>query len=487
MKNYKLIKLFLLFTIIIASVQTSIFAQYIYWDWKNPGEFYLYSKFFTNSSEFKGGGDVDTYGNLIYVNAGFEGIHVYEVSVPAGSDINQHPDNPKAPGPIAPRTLKYIKKYSPPDLAGSMAGELYAAQKGIYYLKKEKMQKVILYYEFATGKTTTICDGTNWIHLHLLGYDDVNDVWYGGSANGPPGIIRTVYSYTPSTKSWIKEFSYEDLKGEHFDGMEVIASKDSVRLYLSDMTSDYIGIVTKKNGIWGAISINKYKDKDTNNVEGMGYGAFHHFWATSGATLYEIGGGGLAIVEPPETVSVTIPVEQTFTIEEHSPAGTVVGKIAIHSSNTNKTNIKVINNIPEFQVSDKSPFEITIAAGVDLDFDKQNVYKLIVVAYPKSPAIGEPDTSIVIVHVIKMTAITDNNNLSELNTKIKFNISGNKLRIEGLKKIIFNLNIVNLRGQNILTIKNTKKTVINCAIPCGVYYVSIISGKKKLTEKIYVK
>lgn len=35
-------------------------------------------------------------------------------------------------------------------------------------------------------------------------------------------------------------------------------------------------------------------------VEGMGFGPLHHFWATGGTQIYELGGGDLAsYTEPP--------------------------------------------------------------------------------------------------------------------------------------------------------------------------------------------
>jgi hypothetical protein len=37
-------------------------------------------------------------------------------------------------------------------------------------------------------------------------------------------------------------------------------------------------------------------------VEGMGFGAFNHFWATGGDSLYEVGGGDLTTyIEPAPT------------------------------------------------------------------------------------------------------------------------------------------------------------------------------------------
>lgn len=39
-------------------------------------------------------------------------VNVYEVSIPAGSNPHQHPDIPEAAGPVAPRTLKYLKNFT---------------------------------------------------------------------------------------------------------------------------------------------------------------------------------------------------------------------------------------------------------------------------------------------------------------------------------------------------------------------------------------
>ncbi len=470
----------------IACLTVSTVAQDITWSWSNLGEFYMYSRFPQGSSQFKGGGDVDTYGNLIYVNRYDGNLDVYEVSIPDGTNENQHPDNPDAPGPVAPRTLKFIKTYKIPQLALPTNGELYATEKGVYFLKRDDTPKTIFYYEFATGNITTICDGTNWVKLHVLGYDDINDVWYGGSAYDFT-VKRTVYSFSPTAKSWIKEFSYEDLSGGHFDGMEVIATKEGTKIYLSDMTSDYIGIVTRENDSWKTVTLNKYKDSNAEDVEGMGYGAFNHFWATSHEVLYEIGGGGLAVVVPPETVTVSIPVEQTFSVEEHSPGGTYVGDISITSSSVSKAKMKIINAVPEFEVSSQSLFAITVANGADLDYNTQNVYQLVVVAYTDAGIVTTPDTSIVTIHIIPKTGIADGLNNGILNTVLSFSVKGDNLILKGLSPGAYDLRITNLKGQGILTRVNARDAIVNIAsFPVGIYLVSMTSGNKNVLKRIYI-
>lgn len=102
---------------------------------RNLGEFYKYSRFVAKDSTsiFKGVTDVDIYGNLIYVNRTVLNsspykrlVDIYEVDIPGGSNINQHPDNPNATRPVVTRSLKFIKSYEISDLSNQQYGELYA-------------------------------------------------------------------------------------------------------------------------------------------------------------------------------------------------------------------------------------------------------------------------------------------------------------------------------------------------------------------------
>ncbi len=501
----------------IALFLSTVFAQDITWSWQNPGEFYLYSEFKLNSSEFKSGGDVDSYGEFIYVNrtnaVGIQcSIDVYTVTIADPSKGSQHPDNPDFSGPVLARTLKYIKSYSVPKLAINAAGEFFATAKGIYFLGRSSGPEIsgpninsddIFFFDFATEKTSVIFDAkaTGLLYdqgMSVLGYDEVNDVWYASNRNTGTKEGRAIYTPNKTTRTWDVVFTFEKvsnsvIQNNHFDGLEVVATKEKTTLYLSEMLADFIAVVSNESGTWKEVSLNKYNGK-AGNVEGMGYGAFNHFWITSFAAtvpdqcvLYEIGSGGLTVVIP-DTITVDIPVEQTFTVVEHSPTGTVVGEIIVNSSNTSQTNLKVINTIPEFEVSDQSPYEITVAAGADLDYDIQKVYQLIVVAYPDPGVSGEPDTSIITIHITETTGITmDTKSITSV-SKMHFSVSGSKLTIAGVEKCVYNFRMVNVRGQDILTIKNTIDPVIDISsISSGIYYVSIVSNKNKLLEKICIK
>ena len=49
----------------------------------------------------------------------------------------------------------------------------------------------------------------------------------------------------------------------------------------------------KTTGKWVQKNVFEYKEDQNQYVEGMGFGAFQHFWITSGKALYEVGGGDL--------------------------------------------------------------------------------------------------------------------------------------------------------------------------------------------------
>jgi hypothetical protein len=91
------------------------------------------------------------------------------------------------------------------------------------------------------------------------------------------------------------------------DGLEVVTDPNTgvAYVYVSDMTSDFLGQYRRdRGGSWVQENLFEYLGTG-GHVEGMGFGAFNHFWITSGETLYEIGGGDLSKytdpVEPPPT------------------------------------------------------------------------------------------------------------------------------------------------------------------------------------------
>lgn len=272
------------------------------------GEYYRYALFSSSTTAYKGGGDVDAYRDTIYVNRDGTNLDVYTVTV-ADTDgdglyePDQHPDNigpdgilgtsDDAIGPMETRTLTYVKTYSVPGLKTPTTGELYATSDKVYYQDGSG----ISYVSLSDGliHSTSITTG-NYSHL---GYDDVNDTWF--ASNEYP---RTVYSWNGS--SWVSEFSYSSLAGSHMDGLEVVTDPDSgiPYVYVSDMTSDYLGQwrYDTATSSWVEENLFSYNASGAGNVEGMGFGALAHFWATTGFSgygdLYEIGGGELGGYTP---------------------------------------------------------------------------------------------------------------------------------------------------------------------------------------------
>ena len=147
---------------------------------------------------------------------------------------------------------------------------------------------------FATGVTTKVVDSPTF-GLSLLGYDDVNDVWYAAYE-----IPRYVYSWNGT--SWQFEFEYPNLAGSHMDGLEVVTDPNTGTpyVYVSDMTSDFLGQYRYDTATSAWVQQNLFAYTGTSaDVEGMGFGALGHFWATGWNELYEIGGGDLGgYVEP---------------------------------------------------------------------------------------------------------------------------------------------------------------------------------------------
>lgn len=259
------------------------------------GEYFQYASFSVGSSAYLGGGDVDAYGNTIYVNRDGYHLDVYTVSL-ADTDgdgvyePDQHPDNPDATGPMEARTLTHVTTYNVASLDTATIGEIYAASDGVYFLSESNGG--INHYNTTTGVTTQVVSSPG-VNLSHLGYDDVNNKWYASNESS-----RTVYSWDGT--SWVAEFSFESLAGGHMDGLEVVTdtTTNTPYVYVSDMTSDYLGQWTWDATTSSWVEVNLFEYNGTAGyVEGLGFGALGHFWSTTGfansGTLYEIGGGDL--------------------------------------------------------------------------------------------------------------------------------------------------------------------------------------------------
>jgi hypothetical protein len=156
----------------------------------------------------------------------------------------------------------------------------------------------IVEYPFGGGAAAPITGG-DWVNdFAQIGFDDANGVWYGSNESQ-----RRVYQHNANSDTWGIAFDYPVLAGSHMDGLEVVTQPETgiPYVYVSDMTSDYIAQyrLDPEQG-WVQENLFAYQDDAGEEVEGMGFGALNHFWATSGDHLYEVGGGDIAeFVDPP--------------------------------------------------------------------------------------------------------------------------------------------------------------------------------------------
>jgi hypothetical protein len=244
-------------------------------------------------SEFLGGYDVGSFGDLIYVHRSPTYLDVYQVQLLDSDDDgdmepNQHPDNPNDTGPIEERVLSWLAVYVIPELGIASGSELYPLADRIYFVAGG--QYPIYEHIFSTEVTTIFAVGSPPIDLSFLGFGEVDGMFFSGREEG-----RLVYSLDPSIGDWVAEFRFPSLVGTHFDGMEVVVdpSTGTQYVYVSDDSSDYLGQY-RRDPVLGWVKENVFQSSSTGDlVDGMGFGALNHFWFTRGDALYEMGGGDL--------------------------------------------------------------------------------------------------------------------------------------------------------------------------------------------------
>jgi hypothetical protein len=283
------------------------------------GSYYQYALFAADSNPYMGGGDVDSWiaGTLpgddnrivVYNNAGTFDIYTVDLLDSDGDGVlepNQHPDNPDETGPIEERVLTHLESVAAPAGLSATINELYMPSPDRLFNGGPTLDEFVI----AGGSNTLVSTPPTWMgsqRFSFIGRDEINGRWYAGNENGGtigPTGGRRVYQHSPETDTWGIAFDYPDLAGSHADGMEVVVDErtGTPYVYISDMTSDFIGQYRwDLNKGW--VQENLFQYTGTGDlVEGMGFGAFNHFWATGGqsGSLYEVGGGDLQeYVEPP--------------------------------------------------------------------------------------------------------------------------------------------------------------------------------------------
>ncbi len=263
------------------------------------GTYYQFANFSTGATAFMGGYDVDSFEDKIYVT-GFNfgnSIDVYQVTLEDSDgddelEPNQHPDNPDETGPIEQRTITFVETI--PGVTISTSSSEILAQEDRMFVGGQAITE----YVFGMGGSMPVTTPPVWDSwLAHLGYDDINGVWYASNENQ-----RRVLQHDAETNTWGIAFMYPDMAGSHMDGMEVVTDPNTGTpyVYVSDMTSDFIGQyrLDPEEG-WVQENLFQYTELSGALVEGFGFGALNHFWATGGDSVYELGGGDLATYTEP--------------------------------------------------------------------------------------------------------------------------------------------------------------------------------------------
>jgi len=285
------------------------------------GEYYQYAEFCTSGGVFQGGFDIGSLGDKLYVNRDGQHIDVYQVLISDSDgdgviEPNQHPDNPNAQGPMEARQLQFVQTYDVPIANGAFttctggwvicSNEIQPTTDVLYFLSQWDARIGISTFDIATSQTQLLVPWPTGLGCNeVLGHNALDDIWYVATYE------RRVFSYHQPTAEWVLEFSYPNLSGEHTDGLEVVRDPGSgiPYVYVSDMTSDYIGQYAKQaDGTWVQTNLFRYNRGGGDFIEGMGFGALGHFWMSAVVNpsdiygtncIYEIGGGDISsYVEP---------------------------------------------------------------------------------------------------------------------------------------------------------------------------------------------
>lgn len=262
------------------------------------GVYHQFADFRTGTSQYKGGYDVDGYDDRLYTVRSASAIDVYQLALLDSDgdgelEPNQHPDNPDAPGPVETRTLTFLETIATPVSASPNGNELFVLEDRLY-MGGLSLQEMV--FGAAATKYST---KPTWLgRFSHIGYDETRERFYASNEQR-----RRVLQHDPVDDSWGIAFVYPTLAGGHMDGMEVVVdpTTDTQYVYVSDMTSDFIGQYRLDRQLgWVQENLFAYSGTTGSLVEGMGFGALNHFWATGGGTLYEVGGGDLAQYTEPQ-------------------------------------------------------------------------------------------------------------------------------------------------------------------------------------------
>ena len=258
-----------------------------YGEWNlSKTSLYDMGAFVDNDGNISGGQNGDEYILFVSNDTNDSQMHGFVYRVTVNGDPNAHPEAPNGL-PVADRNFTFVSDSGyDPDFRGGGLAEFYVDATGIYY---GGANKVVRWNHDWSNKTTVLTSTQSIYEGATLGKHIASNTWWTADSR------RKVYRYNDATHVWDFQFTYPDLGGNHHDGLEIVNNK----LYLSDMTSDFIIVYDlNSSGDVVADSNKTYTYTATNvDVEGMSYGPNQHFWFTSGYSsgglIYEVGDGKL--------------------------------------------------------------------------------------------------------------------------------------------------------------------------------------------------
>jgi len=250
--------------------------------------------------------------------------YIFTVTIPEGEDPQTHEENPYNPGPMAPRTFeleRYFDLGAEHYIPVSACAFIVDPEENVIYLGVTG--DGILKYVFDEDANNPVADGPkgNYVFDSIvappcqgwpdtLAWDPVNNIWYAGDWSW------NIYSYDGSQGAngqWelaFTSFPYDPKAGRlsHHDGLAFANG----HLFLTDMYGDWVLQYTPDGVLVNAF----YHEPLGRDVEGMGFGAFNHFWTGSFNSLVtEIGGGvlqlGIDII--PDTPPIYVESGSTLT------------------------------------------------------------------------------------------------------------------------------------------------------------------------------
>lgn len=319
---YRKITLILVFALVgsmtLATALLAADSYYLYVNW-NPGiSFTTGINGYVDENGYLG----DPGEEYVFVVGGpsYTGHHTaYVYRVETAGDPNMHPDNPDAPGPIAPRTFTLVSSH--------YLGYYNCGHENAFYIDDTG-----IYYGASPGWSGAPAPGWNGIYhwdfnWNPIGWEVPVGVPYAQTLARNPSTgqwwvgdhYRRLYRWDGS--SWVYQFTHPNLAGGHHDGMEIIGNS----LFISDMTSDVIiqyRLDDSGNPIDPPGSPHKtFTYSAGPHVEGMGYGPNKHIWISgwNSYTIYEIGGGELQIALEgiPDQCILAGDAFDTFDLDDH--------------------------------------------------------------------------------------------------------------------------------------------------------------------------